>query len=147
MSTDGRDAYLESEILEADGPKLVRLMYRCALESLGKARRHLARAEVEARCAEITKVSEIVNELALAVDHDSGGELSRNLVELYEYMQGLLQEANFKQTDPPLAEAEKLLGTLQEAWESCDPPSASSPSPSALIAEIADEYVAVDCTG
>jgi hypothetical protein len=34
----------------------------------------------------------------------------------------LLQDANFRQIEEPLVELEKLLGTLLEAWERCEPP-------------------------
>ena len=33
----------------------------------------------------------------------------------------LLIEANTKQTESPLAEAESLLSTLAEAWKACTP--------------------------
>ena len=147
MSTNGLDAYLESEVLQADACKLVRMLYQRALESLGKARGHLAQAEIEARSREITRVSEILNELALAVDHD-GGEVSRNLVEVYDYIQTLLHEANFKQIDPPLAEAQKLLRTLSEGWESCSSETAGLPfTPAPPLPEVPSEHVPVDCTG
>ena len=127
MPIGARDAYVESQVLEADGCQLVRLMYRKALESLAEARRSLSSGQIGARSRAITRTSEILNELALAVDHESGGEVGRNLVELYDYVQSLLQEANFQQADAPLSEAQSLLQTLLEAWEQCT--AAVSPLP------------------
>ena len=148
MSTDVRDAYLESEILEADGWKLVQLMYRKTLDSLAAARQHLADGEIDQRSREITRVSEILNELALALDHDSGGELSRNLVELYDYVQTLLHTANYEQKDAPLVEAEKLLSTLLEAWESSAGQAAgASAVPDYATADTSTERIPVDTTG
>jgi flagellar protein FliS len=121
MATDQRQTYLERDILEADNQKLVLLLYRSALESLNEAHAHLLRGEIAQRSSHITRVSEILNELALSVDHEAGGELSRNLVELYDYLQLLLQRANSEQIEAPLLEARKLIETLSEAWESCVP--------------------------
>ena len=45
--------------------------------------------------------------------------MSKNLAELYSYVEMLLIRANSEQCDPPLAEAERLLGTLEEAWKIC----------------------------
>ena len=119
MATDLRQTYLERDILEADKHKLVLLLYRSALQSLDEAHASLMRGKIANRSRHITRASEILNELALAVDHESGGELSRNLVELYDYQQVLLQRANSEQAAPPLLEAKRLLETLSEAWEIC----------------------------
>jgi len=61
----------------------------------------------------------IVTELALSLDHAAGGELSKNLAELYAYTQTLLIQANVQQSDPPLEEAERLMSTLLDAWQTC----------------------------
>lgn len=117
MTLEARDAYLETEILQADGRQLIHLLYAKALESVREARIHIAQGRIAERSRAITRASEILTELALSLDHDTGGEVSRNLVELYDYTQRLLQTANYEQSEPPLAEAEQLLLTLLEAWE------------------------------
>jgi len=60
----------------------------------------------------------IVTELSLSLNHPAGGDVSKNLDELYGYSQKLLIQANAEQSDPPLAEVERLLSTLMEAWQS-----------------------------
>ena len=61
----------------------------------------------------------IVTELSFSLNHETGGEVSRNLAELYGYIEKLLIQANFEQCEPPLAEAERLLSTLLEGWIHC----------------------------
>ena len=61
----------------------------------------------------------IVTELSLSLNHQDGGEISRNLAELYGYVERLLIQANVEQCEPPLAEAERLLSTLLEGWILC----------------------------
>lgn len=142
MTLDARDAYLETEILQADGRQLVHFLYEKALESLREARGYLAQGRITERSRSITRASEIVNELALALDHDTGGEVSRNLVEIYDYIQTLLQAANFEQIEPPLVEAEQLLETLCDAWQQSQPPE-HAPVP----VEQPVERMPVDCLG
>jgi flagellar protein FliS len=96
--------------------KLVNILYRAALESVGAARRHLAAGEIRERSRQISKGWELLHELAGSLDHERGGDLSRNLSDLYVYMQNRLLEANMQQKDAPLAEVETLLTTLAEAW-------------------------------
>jgi flagellar protein FliS len=107
---------MEAEIMSADPLKLVGILYRAAIESVAAARRHIQNQEVRERARKITRASTIINELMLSLDHSAGGEISRNLVELYAYMQTRLIEANTQQASAPLEEVETLLITLQEAW-------------------------------
>ena len=53
-------------------------------------------------------------------------------------MQIQLIEANTRQIDPPLAEVERLLSTLLEAWHAATP--AAAPRP------VETEYAPVNCT-
>jgi flagellar biosynthetic protein FliS len=52
----------------------------------------------------------------VTLDSSGGGEISRNLLGLYGYMQNRLLEANLSQTDAPLAEVQGLLSELHGAW-------------------------------
>jgi flagellar protein FliS len=112
------DTYLEAEVLDADPVQLVVILYRAAIRAVGAARRHLKAGAIRERSRQITKASEIVHELMRSLDHHQGGQISRSLAELYAYMQTRLIEANINQIDPPLADVEKLLSTLLDAWQS-----------------------------
>ena len=132
------DRYMEAEILSADPVKLVGILHRAAVESVAGARRHLRNGEIRERSRNIAKASEILGELMRSLDHSAGGGISRNLVELYAYMQTRLIEANSAQVEPPLAEVEQLLVTLSDAWRTASP---------ALPPPVSDaEYVPVSCT-
>lgn len=131
--------YLEAEVLGADPVRLVHLLYRGALDAVGAARRSLAAGDAGERSRQITKAWEIVLELARSLDHTQGGQISRNLAEIYAYIGQRLLDGNIEQTDAPLAEAESLLATLAEAWKEIMPAAASTPPP-------ASEYVPVSCS-
>lgn len=119
MALDAHQAYRDGEILQADPVQLVRLLYRGAIQAVARARQHVRNREIKERSRQITKAAEIVAELIGTLDLERGGELAKSLLRLYEYVQFLLQTANFEQAEAPLAEAEKLLGVLAEAWEEC----------------------------
>jgi len=144
MPSNARGTYLENEILEVEGCRLIQLAYQAAIDAIGRAREHLRNGAIQERSREITRASELLNELALGLDHSVGGELSRNLVELYDYLQYLLQQANFHQIEPPLVEAQNLLRTLAEAWQQAGS-KLSTPPPPAFEAEPA--RIPVDCLG
>jgi len=137
----GYHDYLDQEVLEATPIRLVELLYRGALEAIASARRYLKAGDIRARSRAISKAMEIITELSRSLNQEAGGEIGRNLAELYSYTETLLIEANSRQSDPPLAEAETLLSTLAEAWGNC---AGSQPAPSAfLTTDIQDQYAPI----
>jgi flagellar protein FliS len=121
MRHDAHDAYLESRILSADPVELIRLLYQTAVMAVQDARRHLAEGKILDRSKAVTRASQVLIQLAASLDHERGGEISRRLAALYDYMLRRLTEANFQQRDEPLAEVLSLLATLAEGWEGVRP--------------------------
>lgn len=119
MRTRGYQNYLDHEVLTASPLKTVELIYRGAVDSIASARRYLRAGDIRRRSRAISKAMAIVTELSLALDYEKGGEMARNLAALYAYVEKLLIRANTEQSEPPLAEAERLLSTLLEAWTKC----------------------------
>jgi flagellar protein FliS len=115
------DQYQEAEILNADPLKLVRLMYRAAIDSIAAARRHVQAGQIPERSRRILRAAAIINELTQSLDRGRGGEIATNLAELYDYVGRKLVQANIQQLEAPLIESEELLRTLLEAWEQQTP--------------------------
>ena len=143
--------YRESEVLTADPLKLVQMMYRGALDSIAAARRHVRAKEIAERNLAIMRAWNIVNELRHSLDRSAGGDVTRNLAGLYAYMQSRLLEANAQQTEPPLEDAEKLLTTLLEGWNSAaaqspaiEPKLGASGSHATSSHDAEEEYVPVN---
>jgi flagellar protein FliS len=110
------EAYLESEIHSASPEELVTILYDAAIQAIGRARRHLRSGDVEARSREITRAHSIVTELASSLNHGAAPKLSKDLAELYDYVQRRIIEGHASQDEKPLAEASRLLSTLMEGW-------------------------------
>jgi flagellar secretion chaperone FliS len=117
MWNNGHDAYLESRVMAADPLELVNLLYQACRQAVRDAREYLAAGRIGERARSISKACEILIELASALDHSRGGEISQRLAQLYEYMHRRLLDANMRQSDEPLVEVLGLLNTLSEAWE------------------------------
>ena len=121
MSFSASNVYQESQILSASPLELVRILYRQAISAVANARRYVREGNIPDRSREITRAQMILAELQSSLDHEKGGSLSRNLLELYVYMFDRLRQANAEQTEPPLAEVAQLLQTLLEGWRDCNP--------------------------
>jgi flagellar secretion chaperone FliS len=137
MRNNGYQSYFDNEVLAASPLKLIQMLYGAALDSIAAARRHLRQKDIRARTRAINKTIGIVTELSQCLNHEAGGDLSRNLAGLYGYILRLLIEAGLKQTEAPLAEAEGLLSTLAEAWKACTPaaPEHSFPNNGLILPE------------
>lgn len=116
------DSYLENRVYGASPAELVCLLYRKAIEKSKVARTALAQGDIPGRAAALTRVVEIVSELANSLAEPQGSDqttrdMISNLRRLYEYLIYLATQANAQQSAKPLDEIEKILGTLLEAWE------------------------------
>ena len=116
MSANPYDAYRDNEVLMADPLHLVRLLYEGALDAIAEARQWLRAEDPFSRSNAITRAQGILVELQASLDFERGGEIAKNLGELYAYVKSKLFEANLQQRDEPLAESSKLLGNLLEGW-------------------------------
>jgi flagellar protein FliS len=123
MRSNPYQAYVEDEILTAGPVKLVQMLYLGAMDAVADARARLAAGDIKGRSAAVTKAVGILAELSSSLDHERGGELSASLAALYDFAQRRLLAGNQKQADLPLAEAERILQTLREAWIGLEAPS------------------------
>lgn len=130
-----RDAYVDSRVLAADPIELVHILYEHTLAMVRDARRHLAADDIPARSRSVSRAIAALDELDGSLDRGAGGSISRNLAALYQYMRLRLLTANIQQTDAPLAEVEKLLQTLGEAWSAIRPTTQSMEAATVQVAQ------------
>jgi len=123
--------YLNNKVQAADPVGLVKLLYERAIDRLRQAREFLAEGKIRERAEAISRAMEIVLELQSSLDLERGGEIARNLAQLYAYIQERLVEANARQRREALEEALQLLLILYEGWNeiSLDAPVAMAAGP------------------
>jgi flagellar protein FliS len=115
--TNPYEHYIENSVLTATPLELVTMLYRCALEGIAEARRCLASGDIAGRVRPVNKAFDAVTELSLSLDHENGGDISRNLSELYGYISHQIVLGHSNQSDERFAEASSLLMTLLESWQ------------------------------
>lgn len=111
----------EEEILTAEPAELVRLLLEGAAQAACDARQSLLDDDPVARSRFVSKAQAILVELAISLDHVQGGDLSRRLAELYDYLQRRLAMAHATGDGAAFDEVERLLRTLEEGWRSSQP--------------------------
>lgn len=120
-----QSAYLESEVLSASPIRLVELLYRGAIDATAAAKVAAEHGNLLDRSRHLSRSHAILVELSHSLDHSVGGQLSRDLVELYDYMQRQLTHANLSQEIQPINEVLAVLTNLLEAWQEVSSTSAA----------------------
>jgi flagellar protein FliS len=113
-------ANLESQVAAASANTLITLLLDGALVRIARAKGHVERGEKQFQGEVIGKVIDIVASLDSYLDHEKGGEVSKNLESLYDYIVRQLFQANLKSDIGPLEESERLLGEIRAGWTEMD---------------------------
>jgi flagellar protein FliS len=117
-----RQVGVQSEVSTATPHRLITLLFDGFLESIAQARGALRVGQVETKCRAIGRAARIVDEgLRSALDLRDGGPLAADLHALYGYLTLRLTQANLRNDEDALAECERLITPLREAWLAIGP--------------------------
>jgi len=113
-----RSVGVESLVGSASPQRLVLMLFDGARAAVAAASAHMQSRDIAAKCKAISQAIAIIDGgLKVSLDLNVGGELARNLHDLYVYMTQRLLYANLKNDPAALAEVAKLLEQLGSAWE------------------------------
>ncbi len=107
---------VEGRVTDADGHRLVMLLFEGAMERINAARAALEAGNLARKGELIGKAVTILGGLRETLDFEAGGELAENLDRLYDYIQRRLLQAHVKNDPVGMTEAVELLRPLAEAW-------------------------------
>lgn len=114
----GVDAFVET----ATPHRLVTMLFDGARAALLQAGNHLRGDDIQAKGEAISKAIAIIDGgLRASLDLSVGGELARNLHDLYGYMTRRLLQANLHNDLRAIEEVIDLLQQLGSAWASLSP--------------------------
>lgn len=111
------DTYLAQRIQNASPEQLAALIMEAGVIHVGKAIRALNNRDLTAANSSYLRISECIMEATVLLDLEGGGEVARNLKELYDWWNAQLLLAS-KHND--VARLETILNGMNEirqAWE------------------------------
>ncbi|MDU4058015.1 MAG: flagellar export chaperone FliS [Pseudomonas oryzihabitans] len=112
---------VQSEVFEASPHRLIQMLMQGGLERIAQAKGAIERGLLSERGELIGKAVSIVGGLREPLDHQVGGDLSKNLDSLYEYMMRRLIEANRENDATKLDEVANLLREIKSGWDAIAP--------------------------
>ena len=112
-----RNIGVESIVDSASPHKLVLMLFDGARAAVSSAKAHLSSRDIGAKCKSISQAIAIIDGgLKASLDLNVGGDLAKNLSDLYAYMTQRLLHANLKNDPAALEEVSRLLEQLGSAW-------------------------------
>ncbi len=121
VALDHARTYRTNSVLTASPGQLVLMLYDGALRALRLAQEGFAQSGSDPRRLEginknLLKAQAIIGELQGTLDHEAGGEFAATMHRLYDYYNRRLFEANIRKDAKPVAEVERLLRDVRDAW-------------------------------
>jgi len=113
----GLQAYQKNKYETASPHRLILMLYEAALVQLDRAERAIEQRDIAERNRTLQKAQDILVELVSSLNMQQGGEIARNLRQLYLYMIDRLTQANIKSDIEAIREVRGLLQPIKSAWE------------------------------
>lgn len=111
-------------VMDASPHKLIQMLLDGALSRILSAKSALKQQNVAKKGEQIGSAISIIEGLRASLDFKQGGEISKNLDALYEYINHVLLQANIKKDAALLDEAGKLLSQIKMGWDAISPDAA-----------------------
>lgn len=111
-----KSVQVEGAVDNSSPVTLITILLDGALERVAKAQGHVERGELAEQGEMIGRVIDIVASLDSYLDHDKGGEVSKTLESLYDYIVRQLYQANLKNDVSVLEEVASLLTEVRAGW-------------------------------
>lgn len=111
------DQYLAQRVMGASPEQLMALLLEGAQRFLLQASQALSRRDFAAKGQALNRVTAIVEELAVRLDHEGGGELAGNLVRLYDWWGREIIDAGAKLDGARLERVSRQMGEMKQTWE------------------------------
>lgn len=108
---------VESEVHTASPHRLVVMLFDGFNEAIAQALGAMQEGNIELKGRAIGRAVRIVDEgLKAALDLEGGGQLAKDLRDLYAYVTIRLTQANLRNDATALDECKRLMAPLQQAW-------------------------------
>ena len=119
LAFDGYGAVqVATGVATADSTKLILMLFDGLMESLAAARGHIEHGNTAEKSKALSRAGRIVIGLQGALDFQQGGDLARNLDDLYGYVTRRIIHINAANDLEALEEVRGLMVEIREAWSS-----------------------------
>ena len=109
--------YKQASVMTASREQILLMLYEGAIKFTKIAISAMEEKRIAERGTNILRAYDIIMELHTTLDHKVGGELSKQLEDLYLFMMDQYTKANIKSDVEPLKSNLKILENLYDGWK------------------------------
>ena len=110
------NVYKNNQIMTAPKKKLLIMLYDGAIKNCKLAEMALESRNFEEVNTNLKKAQDIINEFMVTLNFETGGDIAKNLYQLYEYMNFKLVRANIDKNPEGIIEVKNYLQELRDTW-------------------------------
>jgi flagellar protein FliS len=113
---------VDTNVTTANPHKLVAMLFDGLCDSLDRARGAMLANDIQGKGQALGRAVRIIEEgLRAALNQKEGGQLARDLNDLYVYMNTRLTYANAQNDVAAVEECRRLITPIKEAWDAIAP--------------------------
>ncbi|GGM97541.1 flagellar export chaperone FliS [Shewanella xiamenensis] len=112
-----RKVSLDSEIGVASPHRIIQLMFAGALQRLAQSRYAIEQNDLASKGIYISKAVGIITGLNSSLNMEAGGQIAKNLSDLYDFMLRKITEANLNNDVKAIDDVCDILRTIKEGWD------------------------------
>lgn len=110
-------SYRKTQVETASPETLILLLYDAAIKFMGQAELAFEDKNIEQINNLLLRIQAIFSELLASLNKEQGGDIAKNLENLYLYFLERLGESNIKKDPKPMLEIRPLVLNLRNTWE------------------------------
>ena len=108
---------VQSKVNSANNVQLIQMLLDGFIETINKAEVQIQKNDIEGKAKSLIKASNIIMGLQTSLDIENGGEIAKNLNELYTYISRRVFEINLQNDVKIIAEVKDLINSIRDAWK------------------------------
>jgi flagellar protein FliS len=116
-SGNSADQYLAQRINGASAEQLMIILLEGGQRFLRQAITAISKRDIPAKARFVNRVSAIIEELMVRLNHEDGGDLVVNLTRLYEWWLNELFEGSQTNQQDRLERVHRQMGEVRASWE------------------------------
>lgn len=113
--TNPYQAYQQNSVSTASPGELTLMLYNGCLKFIKQARTAMEQKQVQEKNINLQKAQRIIQELMITLNPEA--EVSGSMMQMYEYINRRLVEANISNDPEILSEAEEHVTEFRDAWK------------------------------
>jgi len=108
---------VQSKVNSANNVQLIQMLLDGFIETINKAEVQIQKNDIEGKAKSLIKASNIIMGLQTSLDIENGGEIAKNLNELYTYISRRVFEIDLQNDVKIISEVRDLINSIRDAWK------------------------------